>query len=233
MAENLLKAPLNIAGVWRCDTRCDLKKVDGIIRHGRFGAARASVSVSLSYKLATQRMYSNNESFFLKTMLKGNGLQRTRDESGRESEFYTVEKPDAYGNSNTAHFWISSTGFFPLMNTYGWGKRILTAMMMPSEYEKEADGSLCTDRPLLTLLYMIEWEMDASQKSKSEQTLLSKFYSSKHYGGGDVQPVRPWNKFLNIWQLNRFLNVIFYVIFHQLWWCAESRINTDFIWLVA
>lgn len=60
-------------------------------------------------------------------------------------------------------------------------------MMMPSEYEKEADGSLCTDRPLLTLLYMIEWEMDASQKSKSsirEQTLLSKFYTSKNYGGG-------------------------------------------------
>lgn len=40
-------------------------------------------------------------------------------------------------------------------------------MMMPSEYEKEADGSLCTDRPLLTLLYMIEWGMDASQKSTS------------------------------------------------------------------
>lgn len=63
MAENLLKAPLNIAGVWRCDTRCDLKKVDGIIRHGRFRSARASVSVSLSFKLATERMYSNNESF--------------------------------------------------------------------------------------------------------------------------------------------------------------------------
>lgn len=101
MAENLLKAPLNIAGVWRCDTRCDLKKVDGIIRHGRFGVARASVSVSLSYKLATQRMYSNNESFLLKTMLKGNVLQRTRGESGRESEFYTVEKPDAYANRVT------------------------------------------------------------------------------------------------------------------------------------
>lgn len=87
MAENLLKAPLNIAGVWRCDTRCDLKKVDGIIRHGRFRSARASVSVSLSYKLATERMYSNNESI-LPDEVKRNELQRTRGESVRESEIY-------------------------------------------------------------------------------------------------------------------------------------------------
>lgn len=87
MAENLLKAPLNIAGVWRCDTRCDLKKVDGIIRPGRFRSARASVSVSLSFKLATERMYSNNESF-LPDEVERNELQRTRGESGRESEFY-------------------------------------------------------------------------------------------------------------------------------------------------
>lgn len=50
------------------------------------------------------------------------------------------------------------------MNTYGQGEKIdpsfLTALMMPSECEKEADGSLHTDIPLLTLLYMIEWEKD-------------------------------------------------------------------------
>lgn len=87
MAENPLEAPLNIAGVWRCDTRCDPKKVDGIIRHGRFGSERASVSVSLSYKLATERMYSNNESF-LPDKVKRNELEKTRGESGRESEYY-------------------------------------------------------------------------------------------------------------------------------------------------
>lgn len=52
------------------------------------------------------------------------------------------------------------------MNTYGQGEKIdpsfLTALMMPSECEKEADGSLHTDIPLLTLLYMIEWEKDES-----------------------------------------------------------------------
>ncbi len=87
MAENPLKAPLNIAGVWRCDTRCDPKKVDGIIRHGRFRSERASVSVSLSYKLATEWMYSNNESF-LPDKVKRNELEKTRGESGRESEYY-------------------------------------------------------------------------------------------------------------------------------------------------
>lgn len=73
--------PLNIAGVWRCDTRYDLKKVDCIIRHGRFRSERASVSVSLSSKLVTERMYSNNESF-LPDKVKRNGLKKTREGRG-------------------------------------------------------------------------------------------------------------------------------------------------------
>lgn len=84
VVENLLKEPLNVAGVWQSDTRCDLKKVDGIIRHGRFRSARASASVSLPDKLATEGMYSNNE-FFLPDRVK---RKRTKGESGREGEFY-------------------------------------------------------------------------------------------------------------------------------------------------
>lgn len=70
------------------------------------------------------------------------------------------------GQSNMAGFWISSAGFLPLMNTYGRGEMMypsfLTAMMMPNECEREADGSLRIDRPLLSLLHMMEWKRDES-----------------------------------------------------------------------
>lgn len=53
------------------------------------------------------------------------------------------------------------------MNTYGQGEMMYpssqTTLMMPSECEKEADGCLHTARPLLTLLFMIEWEKDESE----------------------------------------------------------------------
>lgn len=71
--------------MWRCDTRCDPKKVEGIIRHGRFRSVRASVSISLSDKLVTERMSSNNESF-LPDKVKRNELEKTRAESMRESQ---------------------------------------------------------------------------------------------------------------------------------------------------
>jgi len=48
---------------------------------------RASVSVSLSFKLVMERMYSNNESF-LPDKVKRNETERTKEESERESEFY-------------------------------------------------------------------------------------------------------------------------------------------------
>lgn len=55
-----------------------------------------------------------------------------------------------------ADFRISSAAFLPLMNTYGRGEvmypSFLTAMMMPNECEREADGSLRIDRPPLSLL---------------------------------------------------------------------------------
>lgn len=38
----------------------------------------------------------------------------------------------------------------------------LPAMMMPNECEREADGSPHIDRPLLSLLHMMEWEKDES-----------------------------------------------------------------------
>lgn len=135
MAENPLKAALNIAGVWRCDTRCDLKKVDGVIRHGRFRSKRASVSVSLSYKLATERMYSNNESF-LPDKVKRNEPERTRGESGRESD----EEP---GNQ-TLYADRVTLEYQYLTNTYGRGEMrypsFLTAMMMASECDSKAVG---------------------------------------------------------------------------------------------
>lgn len=153
--------------MWRCDTRCDLKKVDGIIRHGRFRSGRASVSVSLSYKLVTERMYSNNESF-LPDKVKRNELQRTRGEGGRESEYYKEA-----GNQTVCAdgvTWLVSEyqvqAFFLWWIHFGWGEMMypsfLTAMMMPSECEREADGSLRIDRPLLPLLHMMEREKDES-----------------------------------------------------------------------
>lgn len=52
------------------------------------------------------------------------------------------------------------------MNTYGRAEvmypSFLTAKMMPNECEREADGSPHTDRPLLSLMHMMEWEMDGS-----------------------------------------------------------------------
>lgn len=38
----------------------------------------------------------------------------------------------------------------------------LTAMMMPNGCERDADGSPHIDRPLLSLLIMMEWEKDDS-----------------------------------------------------------------------
>lgn len=73
-------APLSVAGVWQCDTRCDLEKGDGIIRRGRFRSAGASASVSLPDKLATEGRYSNHE-FFLPGRVE---RQRSRGESARE-----------------------------------------------------------------------------------------------------------------------------------------------------
>lgn len=123
MAENPLKAPLNIAGVWRCDTRCDLKKVDGIIRRGRFRSERASVSVSLPYKLATERMYSNNESFS-QTKLKGMSGRGPEEKAGENQSI--TEKLEirrcVHWPSNMAGFWISSVSFLPLMDAYGRGE---------------------------------------------------------------------------------------------------------------
>ncbi len=140
MVENPLKAALNIAGVWRCDTRCDLKKVDGIIRHGRIRSKRASVSVSLSYKLATERMYSNNESS-LPDKVKRNEPERTRGESGRES--------DKEPGNQTLHANRETFEYQYLMNTYGQGEMrrpsSLTAMMIASESESEALACPYTD----------------------------------------------------------------------------------------
>lgn len=52
------------------------------------------------------------------------------------------------------------------MNTYGRAEvmypSFLTAKMMPNECEREADGSPHTDRPLLSLMHMMEWEKDGS-----------------------------------------------------------------------
>lgn len=63
-------------------------------------------------------------------------------------------------------------------------------MMMLSECEREADGSPHTDRPLLSLFHMMEWDIDESvltiTYSKSyfyEQVLLSEFDNSNiQYG---------------------------------------------------
>lgn len=60
------------------------KKVDGIIRHGRFRSARASVFVSLSDKLATERMCSNNESFLPQEVKKERGPEEEVAECYKE-----------------------------------------------------------------------------------------------------------------------------------------------------
>lgn len=62
----------------------------------------------------------------------------------------------------------------------------LTAMMMLSECEREADGSPHIDRPLLSLFHMMEWDKDESVLTITtvnhpfyEQVLFSEFHNSK------------------------------------------------------
>lgn len=125
------------------------KKVDGIIRHGRFRSARASAFVSLPDKLATEEMYSNNE-FFLPGRVK---RKRTKGESGREGDFYRAWKSEK-------HPWISSSGILPLMNTNDEGgmmrPSIQAVILMPSECEKGADGFLHKTWPQPTILHMTD-----------------------------------------------------------------------------
>lgn len=87
VAGNLLKAPLTAAGVWQCDTGCDLKRGDGIIRRGRFRSARASASASLRHKLATEGIRNS----FHQAELKGRGAEERVGEKEKEKEQESLE----------------------------------------------------------------------------------------------------------------------------------------------
>lgn len=128
---------------------------------------------------------------FSLTKLKGMSWRRPEEKVGENQS--VTKRPEIRQCSPTDITWLFSeyqVKAFCLWWIHMVGKTwcippFLTAMMMLSECEREADGSPHIDRPLLSLFHMMEWDKDESVLSITSlnHSFTSRYYSKIQDGG--------------------------------------------------